>query len=1400
MNNIYSVFLSNIFDIPQANNWEKELLSKISSKFEEYLIAPAIALIIYLGLLFFLLRLIYLVYGYITNNENIFKKLRKKVKGVSLTSFFVLVFDSIKKYIKNHNRLYLRINFGHKLSDEKDILRLIARTMETEYQRYHHKWTRKLPYRIMIFSILLLFTILIFKIDALANADDLNNQKLYLFWIVYFLIYLFSLFLFRRNWILNFFCTHQLIMRRLKSLNSDITYSTDREKSVNIRGNIEGRNGNIETKIKKSRNIADAREIEKELQEIINDMQRIPVIMCRPKIVIVFDELDKVESGDTDKEKENQQTKASLFSINAMRERQTEILRILSNMKYFLSTARAKFIFIAGREMYDIHLADVSERNNYIGSIFNTIVYVPSFLNDHYTSTKIILQESSIASLTEEFVCRKLIPQEYDTDTYNLKSYRKYLIDSKLCKGKEGIDNIIKSENGNMQKDEEVKIQKIIAVLQQFIIYLAHVSKGAPKKMIQLFEFFVEINIEKKENEKNTLFVQKYGSSKHFLSFNYYRQYTVGIVAYLITPIFFRLSESNIKEHSDKLLVSALRFVDFMFKFHKDSFSWRHLNMSPEMLEVNHAPELKSVAVDLVNYLTQIHINKSGFSLSDYKFDGLIANEIFSMAKTEEVFSALFSFSLDETLPLREYYQDLLKETKKDYQIEKKSVSYIDAISSLEVILGDLHYYADELEQAEAYYKSSVQAYRKLVIENDSSSGNKKEIMAAEKFYLYVRNMLRLGIIYEKRKQNDFAFQIYNELCKQIILVRRSNPIKNIKNYSRNIKSNDVLNNINYSDVTYEGLKILYLPFIAKFQILEKSHVGGILYSNLKLLDEEFYYLIKDHKNKYEKRILKAEYYSRLADIIYYKNSDLKGKFGLSRKDDLNDNDRNDDKFPRDCSCTACYYYHKALSILLNIDLRKRDENTVVELLFKSINMINDSYNMKDCTTLARILSDWGNVFYSCDEMNNNFEKCYIYDGKCCESNLYKNYKGYYSNIDVYNNHTGFILKNIFRKYNENIDISKMEIAFAMYVVSSDAYRKANIYKRSSYQLYKMICLIKDYNIFNYKLGREYAKLLSKKAIQYLWSAYEDINVNELNKRKKDFDRKKIEKRTSLRYLLADSEITRIKVLVSEINLKAFKNEKDLNKYYENSITSPYEINYSIIARICRLRLKTKINYEAYKLILKNGGIIIDKDREYVLIEDDFKKLIVNNKNNILNTIENIFDSLFKFKDDEDIILKVLESIIAESIYCLLDIAQLTETMDESYLFPHSFLGSVHEQLSFWIRQFEEYEKYKEDNSNIEKYLKQYLDEEWRNQLSGYRENKLAILHYRKCLEMHKSGRAYYNMIDTMCYVKDDFNDRIDHFNIAEERHLIVNGEIDKRIKELEKIYKDSSLYNVDNY
>ena len=1534
--------------------------TQIVSLITKRIISPIIVLFCY-----FIFVLTYnFIFRYVRNKlqtkkvKNKYKKLPKENTSV-VKQIIGLCLDPLWNYIKNHNRLYLRINFGHKLRDEKDILRLITSTLSREYIKYHRSFRRMLPRRIITFGLLFIFVYFfspvierqefykklvkesdLYKASSqvifekpflkdnkrLKNAFSIinkkpiiinkvvktntNNPKIskkdnfflildqivfeitkvvkkapqfflcnydknelkeknvlpinYLFWLSLLIMYLIFKLLFSCNWIMNLFVTNQIINKKLKKLNNDIVHSTERENTIKVNSGNTG--PEIGTNVKKIRNVADAREIEKELHDILDDMQRIPIIFCRPNVVIVFDELDKVEPGDSGLEKDSSQTKASLFSIYATRERQTEILKILSNMKYFLSTARAKFIFIAGREMFDIHLADVSERNNYIGSIFNVVILVPSFLTDHHTGEEYLPQESSIASLPEEFVCRRLFPHDYPEKNYNLKSYRLYLlrmmiyevahnkkerrrieqeieekkekiinslkeeeikeildeiydgqikqkiikqkgkikqtikikiptvkeskIDEKIKSLNKKIDNVINcAEKAELEiinkdnekaddikeiitkKNREIKIKlkdlinevrseeigKIIAVLQQFIIYLAHVSKGAPKKMIQLFESFIDIRI-KRDDSRNTLLVQHYHSSRYFLSFNYYKQYTLGIVAYLITPIFYRLAESNIKEHSDKLMVSSLRFVDFLFKFHKHSFSWKHLDMSPEMLEVNRAPELKSVAVDLLDYLTQVHINKSNFSLSEYKFDGLIANEIFAMAKTDEVFSALFSFSLDEMLPLKKHFQDLLEKKENEYEKKKRASEYIDAISSLQEVLGDLHYYDDELEEAETYYKSAIQALGRIKEKNEEKS------MTLEQLYIYAGNMLRLGLIYEKRNQYDRAYLTYGELCERIIQERNTN-----KDY------------MSFKRMTYEGLKMLYLPFIARLQIIEQSHIGGINHNHLKKLNQDFNLLTFIIHNE-EAKILEAEFYSRVADILYYKNSDL---------EDFNCN--NDKK---NSSCTACDYYFKALSILLNkIELYTPYQDNIKKLLCESVAQLKDNYNMKFCTVLARIFSDWGNVFFSCDTKNEkNGCGCYICNGMDCNTKTKK------SNNNILENCIKYI--NSEKENPPSLVIDQLEtkkdIAFAMYSISLEAYCKTNLYKRAAYQIYKMLYLFKQYEIYN----EENIRILSRKAIHYLWYANDDLNVLELTKRKKDFS-KNIEETIPLKNLLVNTEITRIRILVKELKLKLNFDNETIKEYYDLRITSPYRINYSIVGRIYRLHLKTNVNYKAYQKLLEKVGIKEKQiNKDFILKKYNYDKIVKNESCN--ETVKDIFGKYFDIKNIEDVTGEkkrdILENLIADSIYCLTDIAQLSETMEETYLFPHSFLGSIHEHLSFWIRQYKAYNIYKEKNSQIDKLLDQYLGEEWKEQLSGYRENQRALSHYYKCLEMHKEGKAYHNMIDNIYYLKDDFNDRSDHFNIAEERHLIVNGKIDDKINKIKDIYKESKLYDIDNY
>jgi hypothetical protein len=417
-----------------------------------------------------------------------------------------------------------------------------------------------------------------------------------------------------------------------------------------------------------------------------------------------------------------------------------------------------------------------------------------------------------------------------------------------------------------------------------------------------------------------------------------------------------------------------------------------------------------------------------------------------------------------------------------------------------------------------------------------------------------------------------------------------------------------------------------------------------------------------------------------------------------------------------------------------------------MKLLQDCVKQLDDKYyNVKFCTVLARILSDWGNVFFSCDNRVAIDEKCYICDEKNLNTRQHSYHRiGYIcdlENCETY--HDGTILEKYFnyvehestennrqallKAFESDNYFSKMEIAFAMYAISFQTFRKANLNKRAAYQIYKMLRLFKAYKIYN----KIYIDSLSQKAISLLLSAADNLHIFEQTKRKKDLGKETI----SLQYLLVDSDITMIQILVKELELKFSRTAENLNELYSH-VASPCGIIYSIPARIFQLRLKSYINYEVYRDI---------------------------------STID-------------------LNKLIAESIFCLKEIIRLSKTLDETYLFNHSFMGLIHRNLSFWIMEYEK----NPNTPNIDKYLERYLDYGWEEQLSSHYENKQALSHYYKCLETHREGKAYHAMIDNMHYVKDDFNDRSDHFSIALERHKILNGKIDEKIKELKRDYKDS--------
>ncbi|MBK8558099.1 MAG: hypothetical protein IPL65_21210 [Lewinellaceae bacterium] len=121
-------------------------------------------------------------------------------------------------------------------------------------------------------------------------------------------------------------------------------------------------------------------------QRVYGVKKNIAALKKIPTFVFIIDEIDKVEPDYffAKNTRDNSAAGQSIFDDSSIttrsRQRQETISKLLASLKNFLTDAKAKFIFIGGRDMYDASLADIADRESFYSSIFNEVIYVSSFL------------------------------------------------------------------------------------------------------------------------------------------------------------------------------------------------------------------------------------------------------------------------------------------------------------------------------------------------------------------------------------------------------------------------------------------------------------------------------------------------------------------------------------------------------------------------------------------------------------------------------------------------------------------------------------------------------------------------------------------------------------------------------------------------------------------------------------------------------------------------------------------------------------------------------------------------------------------------------------------------------------------------------------------------------------
>lgn len=574
----------------------------------------------------------------------------------------------------------------------------------------------------------------------------------------------------------------------------------------------------------KSTPIATVRELEQELMGIINDINGNDCPNSyQAQFIIVFDELDKIanihKKGALEpSEDEEESIPAYEPSVRGFTEtmpyeqRKQNVLRLLANMKLFITSVKAKCVFISGYELFDASLADLSDREFAISSIFNGVLNVTSFLSPER-------EETDVSSMTEVYLSTMLLPESvlknklYGNKTNNLLfqlfQHIKREINGTLSrvisfwpviepesylkkKVKDNIlsNGILKDElpslrwynqylmeihilnNETTLSSEEIKereqgIRYVMEFLRNFCVYLSHISNGSPKKIATYFEKYVRVNYDTIKQfdwyDEIEVGLPTEGEVRKqcVLYFDPDAQKLVNFVHYITAPVMNAIT-NEVSHYGDKLLVSSSFILDQIYKYHGKGFSWRNLEQMPELLNTNKNPELRDSLASIMEFLQQTHITTISSSIFQYKFHKQIAEEISMLSKTSEEAAAIFNFTLNESETVKRYnmrllwnYMALTNQTKDKNQKER----YCSVLERLHENQGDIYFSEEDYYRAIHEYRSALQ----YIDDKDISAKN---------LIPYLKCSLKVGMSYEYRHTFENAYMVYCQIINKLIQLR----------------------------------------------------------------------------------------------------------------------------------------------------------------------------------------------------------------------------------------------------------------------------------------------------------------------------------------------------------------------------------------------------------------------------------------------------------------------------------------------------------------------------------------------------------------------------------------------------------------------------------------------------
>lgn len=915
-------------------------------------------------------------------NFLLFEKERRKLKNHHL---FDKEFVS-KFFIKRKNRrerdfgiMPITINLGQEVLHERDVLSLMTQNIYDKYNKYVYNRQNRPFFSFLVIGSVIMLSCFLAKavyvpicnelyqglnnninacgvsylgdlskgiLEWLHNIKNCYNPK----WVSYcftVLVYLGSLWItvkilktVRKH--IPYYSTPFKAIERLKLLceriNSTVIEDLGTMPQYNkglVTLSLFGKGKNRTTPM------ANVREIEQELLSIINDINGNSCPnLYKAQFIIVFDELDKItkavnKSWPKDENVEKGSTPDFDTTLDgftdamAFEERKQNVLRLLANMKLFISSVKAKCVFISGHELFDASMADLSDREFAINSIFNGVLNVSSFLTPEKG-------ETDVSSMTELYVATMLIPEDYLVDKMNQNASKNHLLKEEQPSLRWYYEYLMDEHvrrNYGMTEEEaqwrEAEIRYAIEFLRYFTVFLSHISNGSPKKIATYFEKYIKTNYDAmRQFDWHDEIVVGVPSEKDVrkqcvLHFDPNSQKLVNFIYFIASPVMNAIT-NEVSNYGDKLMVSSSFILDQIYKYHGKGFSWRNLEQMPELLTSNKNPELRDSMASIMEFLLQVHIADISSGIFQYKFHKQISEEISTLSKISEEASAIFNFTLNETDNVKRYNTRLLTHYLNLAASKPDAYVYKDVLERLHENQGDIFFSEEDYYRAIHEYRSALQYVE-------------KEKKSVADVLALLKCSLKIGMAYEYRRTYETAFNMYCEIInrlihihwveegdlgldytmrlthdwrvKQTVLIDKG-TFGNNWYYNRNPhfrrefhsglwdddKGTGSFNKPRYSldaDKTISGLSALYTPakseifetltsfeevkyvyqaIIAKLFIIEKMQVSGITQSSIEEAEAEFMTLYNDASLD-EKFMIAVDFFSKMAEILYYKNN-----------------------------------------------------------------------------------------------------------------------------------------------------------------------------------------------------------------------------------------------------------------------------------------------------------------------------------------------------------------------------------------------------------------------------------------------------------------------------------------------------------------------------------------------